>query len=102
MTDQEYLIMAKVTVQANPDDPMNALMDLELLDHILALQRTHSLMSQYTAKGNRRKNSRLSEQINNLIDHDIKERYAMGIMPRRFWLRESYTGNHSHPKPPYR
>jgi len=102
MTDEEYLIMAKVVAKENPGNQMSALMDLEMIDHMLSLQKTHCLGAMYTEKGNRKRNSLLREQLNNLIDHDIKERYAMGIMPRRFWLRESDTGNHTHPKPPHR
>ncbi len=86
MSDEEYLLMAKIVAQENPDNQMAGLLDLEFIDQALALQRTHCLTPTHTDKGYRRKNAALSEQISNLIDHNIRERAEVGCLSKRFWL----------------
>lgn len=102
INDHEYLILSKVILidAKTESDKLNALMDLELIDHAMALMRTDCLMSKYTDKGNKRRGRSMREQLNNLLDHDIKERYEMGIMPRRFWLTDQWD-KPAHTRPPF-
>lgn len=80
MSDEEYLLMAKVCREENNDDLENAVMDLELIDHMMALHKTRHLLGTRTLKGNLRKNGKFSQQIDSLINNDIQERVALGLI----------------------
>ena len=92
MNDEDYILMAKTVMGGviTKVDKLKAMMDLQFIDQALALQRMHSLTPMRTDKGRMRKNVALHHQIDAMLNHHIKERYEMGIMPRRFWLTEQW------------